>query len=43
MKLYDVEASAQEGLSDAGHTPKHQFVTKPDFGSDQKKFDGFKF
>jgi replicative DNA helicase len=43
MKLYDVEASAQEGLSDAGHTPKQQFVTKPDFGSGQKKFDGFKF
>jgi replicative DNA helicase len=43
MKLYDVEASAQEGLSDAGHTPRQQFVTKPDFGSGQKKFDGFKF
>ena len=41
MKLYDVESSAQEGLSDAGQ-PQQFSIQKPDFGN-AKKFDGFKF
>ena len=49
MKLYDVEASAQTGLSDAGHARDDGPVfDKSDFGkrlhsSEGKGFDGFKF
>lgn len=48
MKLYDVEASAQEGLSDAGQDDTPVF-DKSDFGmrlhnsGASKNFDGFKF
>lgn len=47
MKLYDVEASAQEGLSDNGHMKDDKPVfDKSDFGSRMQKtgdFSGFKF
>ena len=48
MKLYDVEASAQEGLSDAGHVKDDKpLFDKSDFGSrmkeSQRDFQGFKF
>jgi replicative DNA helicase len=48
MKLYDVEASAQEGLSDAGHAKDDKpLFDKSDFGSrmkeSQRDFQGFKF
>lgn len=46
MKLYDVEASAQEGLSDSGHVKDDgPMFDKSDFGRRQKTegFDGFKF
>ena len=46
MKLYDVEASAQEGLSDAGHTKNDvPMFDKSDFGQRAKaeSFDGWKF
>ena len=44
MKLYDVEASAQENLSDAGHDDEPMF-DKSSFGRRQKaeSFEGFKF
>lgn len=46
MKLYDVEASAQEGLSDAGHMKNDTpMFDKSDFGQRAKaeSFDGWKF
>jgi replicative DNA helicase len=45
MKLYDVEASAQEGLSDAGHDDDEPVFDKSTFGRRQRteSFDGFKF
>ena len=46
MKLYDVEASAQEGLSDAGHTKDDKpLFDKSGFGSrmQSEDFNGFKF
>jgi archaellum biogenesis ATPase FlaH len=47
MKLYDVEASAQEGLSDTGHMKDDKpLFDKSDFGSRMQKtgdFSGFKF
>ena len=48
MKLYDVEASAQEGLADAGHGKDDDdgpMFDKSNFGRRQKaeSFDGFKF
>ena len=48
MKLYDVAASAQEGLSDAGHVKDDKpLFDKSDFGSrmkeSQRDFQGFKF
>jgi replicative DNA helicase len=46
MKLYDVEASAQEGLADAGHMKKDTpMFDKSDFGQRAKaeSFDGWKF
>lgn len=47
MKLYDVEASAQEGLADNGHMKDDKPVfDKSDFGSRMQKtgdFSGFKF
>ena len=45
MKLYDVEASAQEGLSDSGQDDTPVF-DKGDFGkrvNSENKFDGWKF
>jgi archaellum biogenesis ATPase FlaH len=44
MKLYDVEASAQEGLADAGQDDEPAF-DKSSFGRRQKaeSFEGFKF
>ena len=44
MKLYDVEASAQDNLSDAGHDDEPMF-DKSSFGRRQKteSFEGFKF
>lgn len=44
MKLYDVEASAQDGLSDAGQDDVPMF-DKSDFGKRQRTegFEGFKF
>jgi replicative DNA helicase len=44
MKLYDVEASAQENLSDSGQDDEPMF-DKSSFGRRQKteSFDGFKF
>lgn len=46
MKLYDVEASAQEGLMDAGHKKDDvPMFDKSDFGQRAKaeSFDGWKF
>lgn len=46
MKLYDVEASAQEGLTDAGHKKDDvPMFDKSDFGQRAKaeSFDGWKF
>jgi replicative DNA helicase len=46
MKLYDVEASAQEGLADAGHKKDDvPMFDKSDFGQRAKaeSFDGWKF
>jgi replicative DNA helicase len=46
MKLYDVEASAQEGLMDAGHKKEDvPMFDKSDFGQRAKaeSFDGWKF
>lgn len=46
MKLYDVEASAQEGLMDAGHKKADvPMFDKSDFGQRAKaeSFDGWKF
>jgi hypothetical protein len=47
MKLYDVEASAQEGLSDNGHMKDDKpLFDKSDFGNRMQKtgdFSGFKF
>lgn len=44
MKLYDVESSAQDNLSDAGHDDEPMF-DKSSFGRRQKteSFEGFKF
>jgi replicative DNA helicase len=45
MKLYDTEASAQEGLSDAGQDDDTPMFDKSSFGRRQKTeaFEGFKF
>mgnify|MGYP003349766323 FL=1 len=45
MKLYDVEASAQDNLSDAGQDDDEPMFDKSSFGRRQKteSFDGFKF
>lgn len=45
MKLYDVEASAQEGLSDAGQDDDEPMFDKSSFGRRQRaeSFEGFKF
>jgi hypothetical protein len=45
MKLYDTEASAQEGLSDAGQDDDTPMFDKSSFGRRQKAeaFEGFKF
>ena len=46
MKLYDVEASAQEGLADSGHVKDDKPVfDKSNFGSrmQSENFSGFKF
>jgi replicative DNA helicase len=46
MKLYDVEASAQEGLADAGHVKDDKpLFDKSGFGSrmQSENFSGFKF
>lgn len=45
MKLYDVEASAQTGLTDAGHDDDEPVFDKSNFGRRQKAeaFEGFKF
>ena len=45
MKLYDTEASAQVGLSDAGQDEDEPMFDKSSFGRRQKaeSFDGFKF
>jgi hypothetical protein len=47
MKLYDVEVSAQSGLSDAGHSKDDGPVfDKSDFGKrlhSENEFSGFKF
>jgi len=45
MKLYDTEASAQEGLSDAGQDDDTPMFDKSSFGRRQKaeSFEGFKF
>jgi replicative DNA helicase len=45
MKLYDVEASAQDNLSDAGQDDDTPVFDKSNFGRRQKSesFDGFKF
>jgi replicative DNA helicase len=46
MKLYDVEASAQEGLSDSGQDDDTPMFDKSDFGrraKAEKSFEGFKF
>ena len=46
MKLYDVEASAQTGLSDAGQKEDKPLFDKSDFGkrvNNEDKFSGFKF
>lgn len=46
MKLYDVEASAQSGLSDAGQKEDKPLFDKSDIGKrihSEDKFSGFKF
>jgi hypothetical protein len=45
MKLYDTEASAQEGLTDAGQDDDTPMFDKSSFGKRQRteSFDGFKF
>jgi replicative DNA helicase len=45
MKLYDVEASAQTGLADAGQDDDEPMFDKSNFGRRQKaeSFEGFKF
>jgi archaellum biogenesis ATPase FlaH len=45
MKLYDTEASAQTGLSDAGQNDDEPMFDKSSFGRRQKteSFEGFKF
>ena len=45
MKLYDVESSAQTGLTDAGHDDDEPVFDKSNFGRRQKAeaFEGFKF
>lgn len=45
MKLYDTEASAQDGLSDAGQDDDEPVFDKSTFGRRQKteSFNGFKF
>ena len=45
MKLYDVEASAQTGLSDSGQDDDEPVFDKSSFGRRQKteSFEGFKF
>jgi replicative DNA helicase len=46
MKLYDVEASAQVGLSDSGQEDDTPLFDKSDFGrraKAEKNFEGFKF
>ena len=47
MKLYDVEASAQDNLSDAGQDDDTPVFDKSSFGNrmkqEKKSFDGFKF
>jgi replicative DNA helicase len=46
MKLYDVEASAQSGLTDSGQDDDEPMFDKSSFGRRQKaekSFDGFKF
>lgn len=45
MKLYDVEASAQDNLSDAGQDDDEPMFDKSSFGRRQKSesFEGFKF
>jgi len=45
MKLYDVEVSAQEGLSDAGSKDDKPLFDKSDFGKriHNEGFNGFKF
>jgi len=45
MKLYDVEASAQTGLADAGQDDDEPMFDKSSFGRRQKaeSFEGFKF
>jgi hypothetical protein len=45
MKLYDTEASAQVGLSDAGQDDDTPMFDKSSFGRRQKteNFEGFKF
>jgi len=45
MKLYDVEASAQTGLADAGQEDDTPMFDKSNFGRRQKAegFEGFKF
>jgi hypothetical protein len=46
MRLYDVEASAQIGLSDSGQEDDGPVFDKPTFGkrmNTEEKFSGFKF
>jgi hypothetical protein len=45
MKLYDTEASAQDGLADAGQDDDEPVFDKSSFGKRQRaeSFDGFKF
>jgi len=45
MKLYDTEASAQDGLADAGQDDDEPMFDKSSFGKRQRaeSFDGFKF
>jgi hypothetical protein len=46
MKLYDVEISAQNGLSDAGTKDDKPMFDKSEFGKrihNEEQFSGFKF
>ena len=46
MKLYDVEVSAQSGLSDAGSKDDKPLFDKSEFGKrihNESEFSGFKF